>query len=73
MTTVVTCEKCGNRSFDLTKYRSMMLVSYDEALFTLVCSRCGELVSAMCPIPESLRGKILEEAAHVDAGMGRDV
>jgi ribosomal protein S27E len=73
LTTVVTCEKCGNRSFDLTRYRSLMLVSYDKALFTLTCPQCGSTVSAMCTIPDSLRGKIIEGAHQVDAGMGRDL
>jgi transcription elongation factor Elf1 len=50
-----------------------MLVSYDKALFTLTCPQCGSTVSAMCTIPDSLRGKIIEGAHQVDAGMGRDL
>lgn len=70
---VVACEKCGNTAFDLTKYRSMMLVSHDKALFTLSCPRCGATVSALCPIPEALRQRVREGAAEVHAGMGEDL
>ena len=70
---VISCERCGNKTFDLTKYRSIMLVSSEKALFTLDCPRCGSKVTALCAIPDSLRSRILQGAAEVDAGMGRDL
>lgn len=70
---VVCCERCGNRSFDLTRYRSMMLVSHNKALFTLSCPRCGATVSALCSIPDALRDKVRAAAAEVHAGMGDNV
>lgn len=73
MTAVISCERCGNKTFDLTKYRSLMLVSSDKALFTLDCPHCGAKVTALCAIPDSLRSRIMQGAAEVDAGMGRDL
>lgn len=73
MTAHISCERCGNTMFDLTKYRSIMLVSADKALFTLDCPHCGSKVTALCAIPDSLRSRILQGAAEVDAGMGRDL
>lgn len=73
MATEITCEACGNTEFDLSKYRSMMLVGDKKALFTLACPQCGATVSALRIIPESLRGVIAQGAAEVDAGMGRNL
>ena len=67
------CPKCGAEDLDLVRFQSMMLVSNDEALFTLQCPHCGNTVSSVKPIPTALREKVEAVAVELDAGMGRDV
>lgn len=67
------CSKCGAEDLDLSEFQSMMLVSKDEALFTMECPHCGTTVSSMQPIPFSLRDKVEAAAGELDAGMGRDI
>lgn len=67
------CPKCGTTDIDLTHFQSMMLVSQDEALFTLQCPHCGNKISSVCAIPAPLQDKIKSVASELDAGMGRDI
>ena len=66
------CPVCGKASLDLTKYKSMMVVSADKALFHMVCPQCGSHSATLYAIPVPLLEKVRTAAVELGAGMGRD-
>ena len=66
------CPVCGKAAVDLTKYRSMMVVSADKALFNVACQQCGARFTSLYAIPVSLLETVRAAAAELGAGMGRD-
>ncbi len=66
----IACPACGARDFDLCSFESMMVLSADLALFSLTCPHCGARISAMQPIPPSLRDEVDFAAIRIGAGMG---
>ena len=66
------CPACGKAALDLTKYRSMMVVSADKALFHMTCPRCGSHSASLYLIPMPLLEKVRSAAVELGAGMGRD-
>jgi Zn finger protein HypA/HybF involved in hydrogenase expression len=66
------CPACGKAALDLTKYRSMMVVSADKALFHLTCPRCGSHSVSLYAIPVPLLQVVRSAAVELGAGMGRD-
>lgn len=73
MTRMVKCPACGTIGIDLCKYKSMMVLRKDVAMFTLRCPHCSETVSMVCTIPDALYDEVSFAAIEVDAGMGREV
>ena len=64
------CPMCGNARLDLCRYRSMMVLSPDVALFKVQCPVCKTDLSALQPIPPQLREQVRFAAHEVGAGMG---
>ena len=64
----VTCPSCGSADFDLTRYRAMMVLGPDIAMFTVDCSKCAARVNVLRPIPASLREEVRASAQQVGAG-----
>lgn len=62
------CSHCGNTSFDLRKYRSVMVLSPEIALFGLVCPTCGNDVAMLQQIPREMREELHFAAIEVGAG-----
>ena len=56
---------------DLAAYDSMIVITRQCALFSVVCPKCGQRVSSLQPIPDELRDEVRLAAAEVGAGMGR--
>ena len=65
------CPQCGHGGFDVNDYESMIVITTDYALFTLRCPNCGQRVSGLRAIPDSLREEVQFAAIEVGAGMGR--
>ena len=65
------CPSCGEIGIDVCKYKSMMVLRHDIALFSLECPSCGTRISALQPIPLALCEEIRCAALEVGAGMGR--
>lgn len=63
------CPNCG-QALDLNSYSSMMLLSREQALFTVECPSCAETVTSVELIPPSLYEEIESAARKVHAGMG---
>lgn len=70
MRSSVTCPACGAADLDVQSYDSMMVLRPDMALFSLTCPHCATRISAMQPIPPSLREEVLFAAIELGAGMG---
>lgn len=66
------CPACGEHTLDLGRYREMMVLSANKALFHLVCPACGTHSASMYRIPDALLDTVRTEAARLGAGMGRD-
>lgn len=62
------CPKCGNSAFDLREYRSIMVLSPEIALFSLICPTCGNEVALLQPIPREMREELHFAAIEVGAG-----
>ena len=67
---LLTCPQCDACAFDLRSFDSMMVLSADLALFSLTCPSCGARISALQPIPPSLRDEVDFAAIRIGAGMG---
>lgn len=63
------CPSCG-QPLDLNQYVTMMVLSRDQALFTLQCEGCGQTVSTVESIPPTLYEEIESAAHEAHAGMG---
>lgn len=68
----VTCPACGATGLDVCRYKAMMVLRADLALFTLKCPHCKAVVSTMQPIPSQLCDEVRFAALEVGAGMGRE-
>mgnify|MGYP002626862378 CR=1 FL=1 len=66
------CPVCEKLTLDLTKYKSMMVVSADKALFHVVCPSCGNHSASLFAIPVPLLETVRSAAVDLGAGMGRD-
>lgn len=66
------CPVCGKAALDLEKYKSMMVVSADKALFHVVCPSCGNHSASLFAIPVPLLETVRTAAVELGAGMGRD-
>lgn len=68
----LTCPSCNAPIVDLTDYESMMVLSKDTALFSIVCPHCANKISSVCTIPLRLRDEVMCAAIELGAGMGGD-
>ena len=68
----LTCPACRASDVDVRHYDSMMVLSEDVALFSVVCPHCGAVASGVRPIPRELRDEVFTAALEVGAGMGRE-
>lgn len=64
------CPRCHSNSIDLTKYRSMMVISAHQAVFNVRCPVCGNFVEDIWPIPDQMMGMVADAAHRMHAGMG---
>ena len=62
------CPSCGCGMFDMARYRAIMVLSSETALFTLDCPKCGAQVQLLRPIPGALREEVRASAQQVGAG-----
>ena len=63
-----TCPRCGGNAFDVTRYRAMMVLGPDIAMFSVDCPKCGAQVNLLRPIPAELREEVRASAQQVGAG-----
>ena len=70
MGAMVTCPACGAGDLDVRTFDSMMVLRPNLALFSLACPHCAATVSAIQPIPSSLREEVQFAAIELGAGMG---
>ena len=66
------CPKCASDRIDVLGYESMVVLSSDHALFTMVCPVCAAKVSTIQAIPDQLKAEVQIAAREVGAGMGRE-
>lgn len=66
------CPSCGMRDLNLLNYSALMVIRNDLGLFTMTCPNCSQKVSSIQPIPPELAEEVMEVAAEIGAGMGRD-
>lgn len=45
------CPSCGCGTFDMARYRAIMVLGPETALFTLDCPKCGAQVQLLRAIP----------------------
>ena len=73
------CPSCGCGTFDMARYRAIMVLGPETALFTLDCPKCGAQVELLRPIPGAqvqllraipgaLREEVRASAQQVGAG-----
>ncbi|WP_294163290.1 hypothetical protein [uncultured Senegalimassilia sp.] len=62
------CPRCGCGTFDMARYRAIMVLGLETALFTLDCPKCGAQVELLRPIPGPLREEVRASAQQVGAG-----
>ncbi|WP_417758845.1 hypothetical protein [Senegalimassilia anaerobia] len=62
------CPRCGCSTFDVARYRAIMVLGPETALFTLDCPKCGAQVELLRPIPGPLREEVRASAQQVGAG-----
>ena len=70
MKVTVKCPTCQATDLDVRAYDSMMVLRPNLALFSLACPHCAATVSAIQPIPPSLREEVQFAAIELGAGMG---
>ena len=66
------CPKCTSTELDVCAYESMVVLSSDHALFTMICPVCPVKVSTIQAIPAQLKAEVQIAAREVGAGMGRE-
>ena len=59
---------CGCGTFDMARYRAIMVLGPEMALFTLDCPKCGAQVQLLRAIPGALREEVRASAQQVGAG-----
>ncbi|MEE0302928.1 MAG: hypothetical protein UD025_01230 [Senegalimassilia anaerobia] len=62
------CPGCGCGTFDMARYRAIMVLGPETALFTLDCPECGAQVQLLRAIPGALREEVRASAQQVGAG-----
>ena len=62
------CPSCGCGTFDMARYRAIMVLGPETALFTLDCPKCGAQVQLLRAIPGALREEVRASAQQVGAG-----
>ena len=62
------CPSCGCVTFDMARYRAIMVLGPETALFTLDCPKCDAQVELLRPIPGPLRDEVRASAQQVGAG-----
>lgn len=62
------CPSCGCGMFDMARYRAIMVLGPEMALFTLDCPKCGAQVQLLRAIPGALREEVRASAQQVGAG-----
>ena len=62
------CPSCGYGTFDMARYRAIMVLGPETALFTLDCPKCGAQVQLLRAIPGPLREEVRASAQQVGAG-----
>ena len=65
------CPNCGSRDIDVTKFKSMMVISDNVAFFTLSCPACGASLSTIAAIPASLRAEVAQASTKIRTEMGK--
>lgn len=70
MRETVRCPACGASDLNVCAYDSMMVLRPNLALFSLTCPHCATRLSALMPIPPSLREEVTFAAIELGAGMG---
>lgn len=68
----MTCPACGADNIDVHACDSMIVVSSEQALFTVRCASCGARVSGLRVIPQDMREEVQFAAIEVGAGMGQE-
>ena len=66
------CPRCKSTNLDVCAYESMVVLSSDHALFTMICPSCSAKVSTIQTIPDQLKAEVQIAALEVGAGMGRE-
>ena len=62
------CPSCGCGTFDMVRYRAIMVLGPETAPFTLDCPKRGAQVQLLRAIPGPLREEVRASAQQVGAG-----